>query len=131
MFRKVLFISMADFSFIWYTLTELFSKPDNRRQIYKLTSSTFHIIKRCVAKKKLLDVITRLRNSCLIAFLKKYRSSHPRCRISHRRCSVRKGVLKNFANFRGKHLCSSLFYEVAGIQHASFLKRDPNTSAFL
>ena len=28
---------------------------------------------------------------------------------SHRRCSVEKGVLKNFANFTGKHLCSSLF----------------------
>ena len=28
---------------------------------------------------------------------------------SHQRCSVKKGVLKNFANFTGKHLCWSLF----------------------
>ena len=28
---------------------------------------------------------------------------------SHRRCSVKKGVLKNFANFTGKHLFWSLF----------------------
>ena len=28
---------------------------------------------------------------------------------SHRRCSVRKGVLKNSANFTEKHLCWSLF----------------------
>ena len=27
---------------------------------------------------------------------------------SHRRCSVKKGVLKNFAKFTGKHLCPSL-----------------------
>ena len=30
-------------------------------------------------------------------------------RSSHRRCSVKKGVLKNFANFTGKHLCWSFF----------------------
>ena len=41
-------------------------------------------------------------------FLKKYRSSHRRCRSSHWRCSVRNGALKNFANFTGKHLCWSL-----------------------
>ena len=29
-------------------------------------------------------------------------------RSSRRRCSVKKGVLKNFANFTGKHLCWSL-----------------------
>ena len=48
--------------------------------------------------------MTRLRNSCLIVhFLwKKYGSSR-------RRCSVRKSVLKNFANFTGKQLCWSLF----------------------
>ena len=35
-------------------------------------------------------------------------------RSSHRRCSVRKGVLRNFAKFTGKHLCQSLFfYKVA------------------
>ena len=27
----------------------------------------------------------------------------------HRRCSVKKGVPKNFANFTRKHLCRSLF----------------------
>ena len=30
-------------------------------------------------------------------------------RSSHQRCSVRKGVLRNFAQFIGKHLCQSLF----------------------
>ena len=36
-------------------------------------------------------------------------------RGSHRRCSVRKGVPRNFTKFTGKHLCQSLFYnKVAG-----------------
>ena len=31
-------------------------------------------------------------------------------RSSPRRCSVRKGVLRNFAKFTGKHLCQRLFF---------------------
>ena len=31
-------------------------------------------------------------------------------RSSHWRCSVRKGVLRNFAKFTGKNLCQSLFF---------------------
>ena len=29
---------------------------------------------------------------------------------SHRRCSVKEGVLKNFAKFTGKHLCQRIFF---------------------
>ena len=29
---------------------------------------------------------------------------------------MRKGILKNFAKFKGKHLCQSLFNNVAGLQ---------------
>ena len=36
---------------------------------------------------------------------------------SHWMCSVRKGVLRNFAKFKGKHLCHSIFLnKVAGLQ---------------
>ena len=35
---------------------------------------------------------------------------YPTNRSSHRRCSVRKDVLWNFAKFTGKHLCQSLFF---------------------
>ena len=36
-------------------------------------------------------------------------------RSSHRRSSVRKDVLRNFAKFTGKHMCQSLFFnKVAG-----------------
>ena len=41
-------------------------------------------------------------------------------RGSHQRCSVRKGVLRNFAEFTGKHLCQVLFYKkVAGLNPAT------------
>ena len=34
---------------------------------------------------------------------------HSRCRSSHRRCSIKKRVFKNFAKFIGNILCQSLF----------------------
>ena len=37
-------------------------------------------------------------------------------RSSHQSCSLRKGILRNFAKFTGKHLCQSLFFnKVAGV----------------
>ena len=42
------------------------------------------------------------------------------CRSSHRRCSVRKGVLRNFTKFTGKQLCQNLFFnKVAGLRQNS------------
>ena len=63
-------IKHANLSFIGYILTELSTKPDNWRQIYKQTSSTFYISNDVSRRKKLLYVTTRLRNSCLITILK-------------------------------------------------------------
>ena len=75
---------MPIFSFIGYTLTELFRKPDNWRQIYKQTRSTFYtsndVSKTCWDEKKILGRHNKLRNGCLITF-KKYRSSRLRCSI--------------------------------------------------
>ena len=42
-------------------------------------------------------------------------------RSSHRRCSVKKGVLKKFGNFTGKHLCWSLF--LIKLQAQSLVKK--------
>ena len=40
------------------------------------------------------------------------------------RCSVKKGVLRNFTKFTGKHLCQSLFFnKVAGLRPATLSKR--------
>ena len=41
-------------------------------------------------------------------------------RSSDRRCSVRKGVLRNFAKFTGKHLCQSLCFKKL---YATLLKK--------
>ena len=35
-------------------------------------------------------------------------------RSSHRRCFVRKGILRNFAKFTGEQLCQSLFFNKVG-----------------
>ena len=54
-------------------------------------------------------------------------------RSSHRRCSVRKGVLRNFAKFTGKHLCQSLFFnKVAGLrpQACNFIKKETLAQVF-
>ena len=45
-------------------------------------------------------------------------------RSSHRRCSVGKGVLRNFGKFIGKHLRQSLFFnKFAGLRPATLLKK--------
>ena len=45
-------------------------------------------------------------------------------RSSHRRCSVKKSVLRNFVKFTGKHLCQRLFFNKAvGLRPATLLKR--------
>ena len=47
----------------------------------------------------------------------------PIARSIHERGSVKKGVLRNFAKFTGKHLCQSfLFNKVAVLRPAALLK---------
>ena len=44
-------------------------------------------------------------------------------RSSHQKCSVRKGVLRNFTKFIRKHMCQSLYFnKVAGLSPATLLK---------
>ena len=51
------------------------------------------------------------------------RSNTHRDRSSHRRCCIKKDVLRNFLKFSGKHLCQSLFFnKVAGLWPATLLK---------
>ena len=53
-------------------------------------------------------------------------------RGSHQKCSVKKGVLKNFSIFTEKHLCWSLFLiKLQVFRAAALLKRDSNTGFFL
>ena len=46
-------------------------------------------------------------------------------RNSHRKCSVKKGVLRNFAKFTGKHLCQSLSYSLC-----NFIKKETLAQVF-
>ena len=53
------------------------------------------------------------------------KANHILDRSGHRRCSVRKCVLRNFKRFTGKHLCQSLFLiklQAAKFSRTSFLK---------
>ena len=45
------------------------------------------------------------------------------CKSSHQRCSIIKGVLRNFAKFTGKHLCQSLFFNKFAGLPATLLKK--------
>ena len=52
-------------------------------------------------------------------------------RSSHQRCSIKKGVLRNFAKFTEKHLCQSLFLnKVSGLKPASFIKKETLAQVF-
>ena len=47
-----------------------------------------------------------------------------RFRSSHRRCSLKNGVPKNFAKFARKNLCQCLFFnKVGGLRPATLLKK--------
>ena len=50
-------------------------------------------------------------------------------RRSHQRRSRKKGVLRNFANFTGKHLYQCLFFNK--VAAGTLLKRDTGTGVFL
>ena len=52
-------------------------------------------------------------------------------RSSHRKCYVRKSVLRNFAKFTGKHLCRSPFLIKLDLSLQLYWKRDFATSVFL
>ena len=57
---------------------------------------------------------------------------NPFFRSSHCWCSVKKAVLKNFANLPENQLCWSLFLiTLQGLRTVTLSKRDSNTSVFL
>ena len=52
------------------------------------------------------------------------RNSSTILRSSHRRCSIKKPILKHFVIITVKHLCRSLFFnKVAGHQACNFIKK--------
>ena len=75
-----------------------------------------NIHRTAIYKKTLMITYPISSNSCKKSSLQCYRLyNFPSFRSSHWRCSVRKGVLGNFAKFTGKRLWQSLFFnKVAG-----------------
>ena len=76
------------------------------------------------------QVISLIFHKCIISLnsvssLAKYRSCH-------RRCSKKVGVLKNFSNVTGKHLCWSLFLIKfqTGLKAYNFIKKRPQYRYF-
>ena len=89
---------------------------------YSATSSTFWVIE---------SIVDNFDEQRLLLDMDKANSISIR-RSSHRRCSVTKGVLRNFSKFVGKHLCQSLFFKkVAALRPATLLKRGTGTDQFL
>ena len=51
-------------------------------------------------------------------------------RSSHQRCSMKKGVLKNFTIFTGKHMRQSHFFNKVAGGTCNFIKKDTLTQVF-
>ena len=66
-------------------------------------------------RKKLNIFTSRLSRRCITHSIEI--SIGANARRTHWRCSLKKGVLKNFTTFTGKHLCESLFFnKVTGLR---------------
>ena len=79
-----------------------------------------------IPKHFLLNKNSRLKSSLLVGIMKrvKYRSSH-------QRCSVKKGVLRKFSKFTGKHLCQSHFLnKVTALRPEILFKKETLTQVF-
>ena len=81
------------------------------RIVFRETVVSKHVL--CFVLIKLQAYILQLHFSkdaqAQTAFSNCRHRSRPCSRSSHRRCSVRKAVLRNFSKFTGEHLCRSLF----------------------
>ena len=51
-------------------------------------------------------------------------------RSSRQRCSVKKGVLRNFLKFTEKHLCQSLFFNKVAGSACNFIKKETLAQLF-
>ena len=109
---------MPIFSFIKYTLTKLFIKPDNWQRIYKQTSSTFYTSNDVSLKgvEKNLLSFTPLRNKYLTTFFRKNRSSYQKSFI--------KKLFLKIIEHSHQHLCFNLLLilNIVNILRAAVLK---------
>ena len=86
----------------------------NKLQFLNITYKKYYLICRLNIKQRMPNIKLVLHS---VHFSRQHRSSH-------QRCSMKKGVLKNFAKLTGKYLCQSLFFiKVAGAA-CNFIKKE-------
>ena len=69
------------------------------------------------------DGFKKINNNLIIIFkIFKIKLEIYLVKSSHQRCSIIKGVLRNFAKFTGKHLCQSLFFNK--VKAYNFIKKE-------
>ena len=82
-------------------------------------------------KRKVSDILSQFYLELLISpfiLLNAERKAHS----TYQRCSLRKGVLRNFTKFISKYLCRSLFFnKVADLTLQLYKKGDSSTGVFL
>ena len=97
----------------WIIIRSVGLNPLNTRRLFNVYKTS----NRC-----LIDVET---TSCVYWETLKLWSSRPEV-------FCKKGILRNFTKFSGKHLCQSLFFnKIAGLRPATLLKKRPCHRFFL
>ena len=89
-------------------------------------STKKHFLMKTLLQARKLKTILSLGNMISLTrnIAQPFKQKWAQNRSSHQGCSVRKGVLRNFAKFTGKHLCQSLFFnKVTGLRPATLLKK--------
>ena len=75
-------------------------------------------------EEKIRKFLQETENEGLFSIINGQTTKWENVRSSHRKCSVTRVVLRNFAKFTGKHRCQSLFFNnVAGLRPATLLKK--------
>ena len=105
----------------WHLYTTFLPESKNPLPLYKISSVEFCI--KYFTKSLQENRILRPLPKDLIVFKQK-RLIQQYAEAAHRMCSTRKGVLRNFAKFTGKHLCQSLYFnKITGLRSAALLKK--------
>ena len=108
-------ITICQISFQIFDVKQIYTREKNK-YLNSIMVFAFSISFFCwneITKKSSIKEDTRKMENC--------KANHILDRSSHRRCSVRKDVLRNFAKFTGKHLCQGLF--MSGPKACNFIKK--------
>ena len=108
-------ITICQISFEIFDVKQIYTR-EKSKYLNSIRVFAFSISFFCwneITKKSSIKEDTRKMENC--------KANHILDRSSHRRCSVRKDVLRNIAKFTGKHLCQGLF--MSGPKDCNFIKK--------